>query len=49
MTNDPSPVEKTEEFERVLKKQNDKQQFEGLRRITSALPDISSSPLIRAC
>jgi uncharacterized protein YjbI with pentapeptide repeats len=46
MTNDPSPVEKTEEFERVLKKQNDKQQFEGLRRITSALPDISSSPLI---
>jgi uncharacterized protein YjbI with pentapeptide repeats len=46
MTNDPSPVEKTEEFERVLKKQNDKQQFEGLRRITSALPDINSSPLI---
>jgi uncharacterized protein YjbI with pentapeptide repeats len=46
MTNDPSPVEKTEEFERVLKKQNDKQKFEGLRRIASALPDISSSPLI---
>jgi hypothetical protein len=46
MTNDPSPVEKTEEFERVLKKQNDKQKFEGLRRIASALPDINSSPLI---
>ena len=46
MTNDPSPVEKTEEFERVLKKQNDKQKFEGLRRIASALPDISSSSLI---
>ena len=46
MTNDPMAVEKSEELERVLKKKNDNQKFEGLRRIASILPDIDFSPLI---
>ena len=46
MTNDPMAVEKSEELERVLKKKNDNQKYEGLRRIASILPDIDFSPLI---
>jgi hypothetical protein len=46
ITNDPMPVEKAEEFERVLKKENNHQKFEGLRRIASTLPDIDFLPLI---
>lgn len=45
-TNDPIPVEKSEEFERVLKKVNDAGHYDGLRRIANALPDITISPLI---
>ncbi|MBD2178424.1 pentapeptide repeat-containing protein [Pseudanabaena sp. FACHB-1998] len=45
-TNDNSPAEKVEEFERVLKRQNDHQKFDGLRRIANVFPDINFSPLI---
>ncbi len=45
-TNDPLPVEKTEEFERVLKRTNDAGEYEGLRRIASLIPDIQDSPLL---
>jgi hypothetical protein len=45
-TNDPTPVEKSQEFERVLKTKSDEGNYEGLRRIADALPDIDFSPLI---
>lgn len=45
-TNDPLPVEKTEEFERVLKKTNDEGEYEGVRRIASLIPDIQDAPLV---
>jgi uncharacterized protein YjbI with pentapeptide repeats len=45
-TNDPTPVEKSQEFERVLKTKSDEGNYEGLRRIANALPDIDFSPLI---
>lgn len=45
-TNDRTPAEKAEEFERVLKKTNDDNSYEGLRRIAHVLPDIDISPLI---
>ncbi len=45
-TNDTTPVEKAQEFERVLKTQSDKGKYEGLRRIADGLPDIAFSPLM---
>lgn len=45
-TNDPLPVEKTAEFERVLKTPNDSNDYEGLRRITSLIPNIRDNPLV---
>jgi uncharacterized protein YjbI with pentapeptide repeats len=45
-TNDLTPVEKSQEFERVLKTKSDEGNYEGLRRIANALPDIDFSPLI---
>jgi len=45
-TGDPAPVEKTEEFERVLKRKSDDGQHEGLRRIADALPEIATVPLL---
>jgi WD40 repeat protein len=43
---DPAPIEKAEEFERVLMKPTEDGLYDGLRRITQALSKISSSPLI---
>jgi hypothetical protein len=45
-TNDPTPVEKSEEFERVLKKVGDDGDYEGLRRVADGLPGIHDSHLI---
>ncbi|MCG9892741.1 MAG: AAA family ATPase, partial [Thermosynechococcaceae cyanobacterium MS004] len=45
-TNDPTPTEKAEEFERVLGKTSEDGQYEGLRRIADGLPEIAISPLI---
>ena len=45
-TNDLLPVEKTEEFERVLTKQNEQDEYEGLRRIASLIPGIQDAPLV---
>jgi hypothetical protein len=45
-TNDLSPVEKANEFERVLMKTAEDGQYEGLWRIADALPEISAFPLI---
>ena len=44
--NDPIPVSKAGEFTRELGIANKKGQFDGLQRIASALPDISTFPLI---
>lgn len=45
-TGELSPVEKAEEFERVLRRKNDQGNYDGLRRIANALPGIESSPLV---
>lgn len=45
-TDDPLPVEKTEEFERMLKKSTDAAEYEGLRRITDLMPGIREMPLV---
>lgn len=45
-TNDSTPVEKSQEFERVLKTKSNEGNYEGLRRIADVLPDIEFSPLI---
>lgn len=45
-TNDTTPVEKSQEFERVLKTKSDEGKYEGLRRIADGLPDIAFSPLM---
>ncbi|MEO1446211.1 MAG: AAA family ATPase, partial [Cyanobacteria bacterium J06635_11] len=46
VTDDPFPVEKAEEFERVLRKTNDAGECEGLRRIANMIPDIRDTPLV---
>ena len=46
VTNDSFPIEKAEEFERVLKKSNDVGEYEGLRRIANMIPDIRDTPLV---
>ncbi|MBS0015546.1 MAG: pentapeptide repeat-containing protein [Arthrospira sp. SH-MAG29] len=46
VTNDPSPVEKTAEFERVLKKRSDRGEYEGLRRIANQIPNINDSLMV---
>lgn len=46
VTNNPSPVEKAAEFERVLKRKDDDGTYSGLRRITNSFPGIDTSPLI---
>ena len=46
VTKDPSPVEKAEEFERVLKKSSDTGEYEGLRRIANLIPDIRDTPFV---
>jgi len=45
-TKDEIPVAKTREFKQELLQLNEKQQFDGLRRIADVLPDIAFSPLI---
>ncbi|MEO0828760.1 MAG: AAA family ATPase, partial [Cyanobacteria bacterium J06642_9] len=45
-TDDPLPVEKTEEFERVLRKPNDEGEYDGLRRIANLIPGIQDAPLV---
>ena len=44
--NDPSPTAKIAEFEEALLCVNREGQYDGLRRIADALPDIDISPLI---
>ncbi|MEO1208754.1 MAG: hypothetical protein AAFX78_04345 [Cyanobacteria bacterium J06638_20] len=45
-TDDPLPVEKTEEFERILQKSTDTGEYEGLRRIADLMPNIRETPLV---
>ena len=45
LTDDPAPVAKSEEFLKALRS-DDSGRRDGLRRITSMLPDIESSPLV---
>lgn len=45
-TDDPLPVEKAEEFERVLQNTTETGTHEGLRRIASAIPGIREVPLV---
>ena len=45
-TNDPTPAQKSQEFEQVLRQAADGATYEGLRRIADMLPDITASPLI---
>ena len=45
-TNDPVPAEKVNEFERVLRKNGNDGKFDGLRRISTILPDIENLPLV---
>lgn len=46
VTGAPFPLEKAEEFEQVLKKQNEVGGYEGLRRIANLIPDIRDMPLV---
>ncbi|WP_019487727.1 nSTAND1 domain-containing NTPase [Kamptonema formosum] len=45
-TKDETPVAKTREFKQELLELNEKQEFDGLRRIANVLPDIAFAPLI---
>jgi formylglycine-generating enzyme required for sulfatase activity len=45
-TNDPTPVAKTREFATELAEANAEGVYDGLRRISDALPEIEISPLI---
>jgi hypothetical protein len=45
-TQDLTPVAKTREFTDELKRKNGQEEYDGLRRIAQALPEISTSPLI---
>jgi len=45
-TKDATPVAKTREFVGELRTQGAHEEFDGLRRIAEALPDIARSPLI---
>ena len=46
VTNDPTPAEKTAEFERILWQTDNSGESDGLRRITSQIPNICNSPLV---
>ncbi|HEY9695859.1 MAG TPA: hypothetical protein V6D10_01105 [Trichocoleus sp.] len=46
VTGDPAPVAKTREFKEELQQFNEEGEYDGLRRIASALPGIVTSPLI---
>ncbi|MBF2009491.1 MAG: WD40 repeat domain-containing protein [Chlorogloeopsis fritschii C42_A2020_084] len=45
-TNDQTPVAKTREFAEELKRINDTNLYDGLRRIANVLPEIAISPLV---
>lgn len=45
-TDDPLPVQKTKEFEQVLKETNDAGKYDGLQRIASLVPGIWDAPLV---
>jgi len=45
-TQDRAPVAKTREFKEELLRPNSQKEFDGLRRIANAFPDINHSPLI---
>lgn len=45
-TGDVAPVEKTEEFERIMKRKGEAGHYDGLRRVADALPEVASIPLI---
>lgn len=44
--NDPTPVRKAREFAEELEIANKERKFDGLQRIASALPDITTFPLV---
>ncbi|MBW4542033.1 MAG: WD40 repeat domain-containing protein [Myxacorys chilensis ATA2-1-KO14] len=46
VTRDVAPVAKTREFKAELQQSNEEGEYDGLRRIASALPAITTSPLI---
>jgi uncharacterized protein YjbI with pentapeptide repeats len=45
VTNDPLPVAKAVEFERILKEKNDAGEFDGIRQILSLISDAQNYPL----
>ncbi|BAY95936.1 MULTISPECIES: ATP-binding protein [unclassified Tolypothrix] len=45
-TNDQTPVAKTREFAEELKRINDTNIYDGLRRIANVLPEIAVSPMV---
>lgn len=45
-TNDPSPVAKSKEFERVLRQKNNQEKYNGLRRIVTALSRSNAASLL---
>ena len=45
-TEDPLPVKKTEEFERILQKSTEAGEYEGLQRIADLIPSIRDTPLV---
>ncbi len=46
VTADPAPLKKAEEFKEAMEKQNDKGEWDGLRRIGDIIQDIDDSPLL---
>lgn len=46
ITNDPLPVKKTKELKDVLGEVNGANEYDGLRRIASLIPDIQETPLV---
>jgi hypothetical protein len=46
ITQDLAPIAKTQEFKQELQKTNKQGEYDGLRRIASALPDVADAPLL---
>lgn len=46
ITQDLAPIAKTQEFKQELQKTNKQGEYDGLRRISAALPDVAHAPLL---
>ena len=46
ITQDLAPIAKTQEFKQELQKTDKQGEYDGLRRIASALPDVADAPLL---